>query len=1015
MDYVWSLGEDPVVEPAEDRCRRMQGRNDFEGIDNDGLDFGDLENFIIGDGTSSDYFDDTTLVVHNEEARGHATALSDPQEDVAQQQQQPQDSKPPTFGVYVIPPHSLPESPPDSGSEPPYSPQDHGGQSPHQRLGAARPPGLQDMLMHPASFVAQPLAQSLAQPLHIAVPHAVGHLAEALPGHTPTLQVQGAGGETILVQHSVVLAAMPGVGGVFPVLGVGPAAVPTSPVLATKKRKLSQDGRIHVKTEPGMAELSPDSCSNQTGVLDDDFGMDCSGEMYGLESSLQCIRFSPFQPTDWHALCDQKFIELPPPKYQVVADKGFNFSNADDAFVCQKKNHFQITCHVKLLGDAQFVKTAEGFKKILSWQLHFYGAKTEATAQTIKVEQSQSDRSKKAFHPVQLELRVDEPVKKTVGRLHFSETTSNNMRKKGKPNPDQRYFYLVVGLHAHCTDDLDYPIVSHNSERIIVRASNPGQFESDAELCWQKGSVSDSIYHTGRCGINTDRPEEALTVHGNLRLTGHLIQPSDSRAKEAIRECDTREQLRNVQQIRVVQYRYTEDFARHAGLGAGVSTGVIAQEVQHVLPEAVSTAGDVVLDNGTKLDNFLVVNRDRLFMENVGAVKELCKVTDNLETRIDELERMNRRLTNLKRLERLDSLKSVSSSVALRSRKGGPFASLADGTMCSNKFIQIIIVILVLIMAFCLVAMATLYFLEFQRRGDNYDGPTVRQSVVHAQAQAALETTSRPSKMRHKSGAAPNKKNATMAPNVKLSKADRDDLKGGRQGGRMEKTVAPPLPTTAAPPSSTSPRRAADELNNLFPDDEAGGQDAPRMAVAVLGSSLNRTLGPELCDHTAPAAELDACRGHTAGPHGNYSYLVYISRYLADPGLQLQFSFSRPWRRPELCSSTAASPCPSRNKAPAVDAVGAIQPSGSPADGTAKQHLSRGAGAEAGGDAGGGARGGAAEQYVHTVGIDRHITTTAIFRVPVSEASGDLCDLPAKSLGSDFLEYRIQFMRRCDG
>ena len=56
---------------------------------------------------------------------------------------------------------------------------------------------------------------------------------------------------------------------------------------------------------------------------------------------------------------------------------------------------------MKLLGDAQFVKTAEGFKKILSWQLHFYGVKTEATAQTIKVEQSQSDRSKKAFHPVQ--------------------------------------------------------------------------------------------------------------------------------------------------------------------------------------------------------------------------------------------------------------------------------------------------------------------------------------------------------------------------------------------------------------------------------------------------------------------------------------------------------------------------------------------------------------------------------------------------------------------------------------
>lgn len=39
-------------------------------------------------------------------------------------------------------------------------------------------------------------------------------------------------------------------------------------------------------------------------------------------------------------------------------------------------------------------------------------------------------------------LRVSLPsgkiTKVTLGRLHFSETTANNMRKKGKPNPDQR-------------------------------------------------------------------------------------------------------------------------------------------------------------------------------------------------------------------------------------------------------------------------------------------------------------------------------------------------------------------------------------------------------------------------------------------------------------------------------------------------------------------------------------------------------------------------------------------------
>lgn len=30
------------------------------------------------------------------------------------------------------------------------------------------------------------------------------------------------------------------------------------------------------------------------------------------------------------------------------ADKGFNFSNPDEAFVCQKKNHFQVTVHVQV-------------------------------------------------------------------------------------------------------------------------------------------------------------------------------------------------------------------------------------------------------------------------------------------------------------------------------------------------------------------------------------------------------------------------------------------------------------------------------------------------------------------------------------------------------------------------------------------------------------------------------------------------------------------------------------------
>lgn len=37
-------------------------------------------------------------------------------------------------------------------------------------------------------------------------------------------------------------------------------------------------------------------------------------------------------------------------------------------------------------------------------------------------------------------------------------------------------------------------------------------------------------------------------------------------------------------------------------------------------------------------------------MENVGAVKQLCKLTDNLETRIQELEVWNKQLAKLKNM-----------------------------------------------------------------------------------------------------------------------------------------------------------------------------------------------------------------------------------------------------------------------------------------------------------------------------------------------------------------------------
>lgn len=66
------------------------------------------------------------------------------------------------------------------------------------------------------------------------------------------------------------------------------------------------------------------------------------------------------------------------PTYRVDADKGFNFSLADDAFVCQKKNHFQVTVYIGMLGDPKYIKTSEGLQPIDCFYLKLNGVKVPA-------------------------------------------------------------------------------------------------------------------------------------------------------------------------------------------------------------------------------------------------------------------------------------------------------------------------------------------------------------------------------------------------------------------------------------------------------------------------------------------------------------------------------------------------------------------------------------------------------------------------------------------------------------
>lgn len=121
-------------------------------------------------------------------------------------------------------------------------------------------------------------------------------------------------------------------------------------------------------------------------------------------------------------------------------------------------------------------------------------------------------------------------------------------------------------------------------------------------------------------------------------------------------------------------------------------------------------------------------------MENVGAVKELCKLTDNLETRIDELERWSHKLAKLRRL---DSFKSTGSAGAFShtgsqfSRAGSvphkkrppkvaskPPSVVPEQACVSPRFLQGTIIALVVVMAFSVVSMSTLYVLSLRTEED---------------------------------------------------------------------------------------------------------------------------------------------------------------------------------------------------------------------------------------------------------------------------------------------------------
>jgi len=94
-----------------------------------------------------------------------------------------------------------------------------------------------------------------------------------------------------------------------------------------------------------------------------------------------------------------------------------------------------------------------------------------------------------------------------------------------------------------------------------------------------------AFYNTGNVGIGTNNPTAKLQVTGDVAVAGSIIHPSDKNLKENIQTLNNGLSLIN--QLNPTTYNHKAEKATEFGLSTKLQYGLIAQEVEKVLPELV--------------------------------------------------------------------------------------------------------------------------------------------------------------------------------------------------------------------------------------------------------------------------------------------------------------------------------------------------------------------------------------------------------------------------------------------
>lgn len=146
-----------------------------------------------------------------------------------------------------------------------------------------------------------------------------------------------------------------------------------------------------------------------------------------------------------------------------------------------------------------------------------------------------------------------------------------------------------------------------------------------------KGNEKFTVTNSGNVGIGTSAPNYLLHVNGSIAAVGTLTNLSDRRFKKDI--VDLENSLEKVLHIRGVSYRWIDE----KSYGSQRQLGVIAQEIEKVVPEVVDTDADGI--KRVRYSDLIVVLIEAFKTERSAKEKEIRSLKDKINTLAEDLAR----------------------------------------------------------------------------------------------------------------------------------------------------------------------------------------------------------------------------------------------------------------------------------------------------------------------------------------------------------------------------------------